>query len=243
LQENAKQAWENLTQPKLLLEAVLNARNVTFESAELEAIDLQLRQQVYETSASVFNTNLDKLLENIDYNCKVDELKEQWEALSGTKTIRDWCNNVCVPIAWLYSGTELNAIRTSKAVQDGTKVDKSALQAALAFLSAQNLAVLKDATVLTDRFFAHIGDGYRAAFVTDRQTLIIKLKTNGKITSDVYSWENKLPEIRKVLDEHLKGAYLSKAKSRAQSMPDSELRTAALRLLEEHPELYDYFLN
>ncbi|GHV32100.1 hypothetical protein FACS18949_02070 [Clostridia bacterium] len=243
LKGSAKTAWENLTQPKLLLEAVLNARNVTFEAGELEEICLQLKQQVYETPTNIFNTNLDKLLENIDYNRKVDELKTQWQKLSGAATIREWCNNASMPIAWLFSGNDLIIIRTIKSIQDGSKVEKTALQAALAFLSKDTLSVLSDVNVLTERFFAHIGEGYRAAFAKDRQTLINRLKTNGKISADVYSWENKLPEIRKVLDEYLKGAYLKQAKTRVEVMPDSELRAVGLRLLEAHPELYDYFLN
>jgi hypothetical protein len=64
------------------------------------------------------------------------------------------------------------------------------------------------------------------------------------LTSDVYSWENKIPEIRAVLDYYLQKKYLNEAKKRIGSeMSEKELKDIVLQLLDENPELYSYFLN
>jgi hypothetical protein len=130
-----------------------------------------------------------------------------------------------------------------KALQDNMQVDKAALQSTLTFLQNSDLALLSDVQKIADRFFAHIGEGYRAAFSADRKILIDRLKTNAKLTSDVYSWENKIPEIRAVLDTYLQKTYQEQAKKRVKSMADEELRNTVLRLLDKNPELYSDFLD
>jgi hypothetical protein len=56
--------------------------------------------------------------------------------------------------------------------------------------------------------------------------------------------ENKIPEIRAVLDSYLQKKYLNEAKKRIGSeMSEKELKDIVLQLLDENPELYSYFLN
>jgi hypothetical protein len=105
------------------------------------------------------------------------------------------------------------------------------------------LSVLFDTNVITGHFFANIGESYRTAFETDGTTLYARLKTNGKLTSDVYSWYGKIPEIKKVLNDFLKDKHQEEAKKRVKSISDTELRNIVLQLLEECPELYSYFLK
>ena len=114
----------------------------------------------------------------------------------------------------------------------------------MTFLNGSGLAVLKDAGYIADRFFAHIGENYRPAFNTDRKVLIDRLKTNSKLTSDVYAWESKIPEMRTVLDAYLQKTYQEEAKKRVGSkMSEGELRNAVIQLLDRNPELYSYFLD
>jgi hypothetical protein len=244
LDGNAKTAWENLSQPKLILEAVFNARKITVSDDELAEIYTALRQQTYETPISAFDAKLNGLLDNVQYTRDSKAAKQLWENTTSTTTVREWCNNANTPIAWLFEGTGLLAIRTIKAIQDGQTVEKYALKKALTFLSGNGLAVLKDAGFIADRFFAHIGENYRPAFNTDRKVLIDRLKTNSKLTSDVYTWESKSPEIRAILDAYLQKTYQEEAKRRVGSkMSEEELRNAVLQLLDKNPELYSYFLN
>lgn len=244
LEGSAKTAWENLSQPKLLLEAVFDARRITVTENELEEVYTALKQQTYETPITAFDTKLKGLLDNVQYTRDSAKAKKLWQDATGTAIIREWCNNANAPIAWLFDGANIVAIRTIKALQDGRTVKKDALSKAITFLNGSGLAVLKDTVYITDRFFAHIGENYRPAFNTDRKILIDRLKTNSKLTSDVYSWESKIPEIRSVLDSYLQKTYQEEAKKRVGSkMSEKELRDAVLQLLDKNPELYSYFLN
>lgn len=244
LEGSAKTAWENLSQPKILLEAVFNARHITVSEDELEEVYTALKQQTYETPVSVFDTKLTSLLDNVQYTRDSITAKQLWRDITGTVTIREWCNNANTPIAWLFDGANIAAIRTIKALQDGRTVEKDALKKALTFLKGNGLAVLEDYAYISDRFFAYIGENYRPAFNTDRKILIERLNTNAKLTSDVYTWESKIPEIRNTLDLYLQKTYQEEAKKRVGSkMSEKELRDAVLQLLDKNPELYSYFLN
>lgn len=244
LEGNAKRAWENLSQPKLLLEAVFNARCITVSEEELEDVYTALKQQSYETPVAVFDTRLNSLMDNVQYTRDSRTTKKIWQDLTGTATIREWCNNANMPISWLFDGAGIAAIQTITALQDGKTVEKDALSRALNFLNGSGLAVLKDSAAIIDRFFAYIGENYRPAFNTDSKILIDRLKTNSKLTSDVYTWEHKIPEIRNTLDSYLQKAYKEKAKERVMGrMSEKELRDAVLQLLDKNPELYSYFLN
>lgn len=152
LQSNAKKAWENLTQPKLLLEAVLNARNINYTDDELDWIYTNLKPQTYEIPAATFEANLNRLLESISYNRNTALVRNLWKSKSGTSTVREWCNAANIPITWLFDGSDAAAIRTVKALQDGMQVDKTALQNALTFLQNTELAMLSDIQKITDRF-------------------------------------------------------------------------------------------
>jgi hypothetical protein len=244
LEGNAKTAWENLSQPKLILEAVFNARKITVTEDELAEVYTALRQQTYETPISAFDAKLSGLLDNVQYTRDSKTVKQLWQDTTGTATVKEWCNNANTPIAWLFEGTSILAIRTIKAVQDGQTVEKDALKKALTFLNGSGLTVLKDAGYIADRFFVHIGENYRPAFNSDRKVLIDRLKTNSKLTSDVYTWESKIPEIRAILDAYLQKIYQEEVKKRVGSkMSEEELRNAVLQLLDRNPELYSYFLN
>ena len=244
LEGNAKTAWENLSQPKLLLEAVINARHITITEDELEEIYTALKQQTYETPISAFDTKLNSLLDNVQYTRDSKTAKKLWQDTTGTVSVCEWCNNANVPISWLFEGANIVAIQTIKTLQDGRTVERDALSKALTFLKSNGLAMLKDSAYITNRFFAHIGQNYRPAFNTDRKILIDRLKTNSKLTSDVYTWESKIPEIRDILNLYLQKTHQDEAKKRvALKMSEKELRDAVLQLLDMNPELYSYFLN
>ena len=243
LKEDAKTVWEYLSQPKLILESVLQARSINFSEVELSEIYMSLKPLVYETPTVVFNTTLNGLLENVSYNRNAVLLQKLWADKSDTESVSEWCNNANVPIAWVLDDQILSAIETVKAIQDKKKVNNDILQSGVYVLESNNLTALKDSKHISDRFFAYIGENYRDAFLTNKSILLDRMKTNAKISSDVYSWANKVPEIRALLDSYLQKTYQEQVKNRVKSMPDTELRNAVIRILDKSPELYSYFLH
>ena len=73
--------------------------------------------------------------------------------------------------------------------------------------------------------------------------LVSRLKTNPKLTSDVYSWSNKVGEIRKIVDAFLRDKYCVEAKKKVKTMPEAQLRDRVVQLLDENPDLYAIFMK
>jgi hypothetical protein len=63
------------------------------------------------------------------------------------------------------------------------------------------------------------------------------------VSPDVYLWATRVPAIKSVLNEFLKGKHKEEAKRRVSNMPETELRRDVLKLLDDNPELYSYFLK
>jgi hypothetical protein len=241
--ENAKIAWGFVSQPKIILEMVLKKRGVFCDEEELSKVCMELKQTIYETPEQVFYATLDKLLDNVSECRKIIEIKSLWETNSKTKSIRDWCNSVNCPILWLFDSAYLGAIVTIVALQEGKTADKNALSDALEFLKSNNFAVLFDTKLITDRFFANIGESYREVFESDSETLYARLKTNSELKADVYSWHGKIVQMREVIDGFLRSKHLQTAKERTKTMSVEQLREIAMAILESSPQLYTYFLK
>ena len=103
--------------------------------------------------------------------------------------------------------------------------------------------MLKDKKYIMDCFIAQLGESYRAAFEASGTVLVSRLKTNTKLSSDVYSWANKIGEIRKTVDAFLRDKYCGDAKDKVKIMPEAQLRDRVVKLLDENPDLYTLFIN
>ena len=94
-----------------------------------------------------------------------------------------------------------------------------------------------------DSFIGQIGESYRAAFEASGAVLVSRLKTNAKLTSDVYSWANKVGVIRKTIDTFLRDKYCGEAKENVRTMSEGKLRDIVVQLLDENPDLYTLFIK
>ena len=70
-----------------------------------------------------------------------------------------------------------------------------------------------------------------------------RLKTNAKLGSEVYSWANKVGEMRKTLDDFLRSKYCDEAKKKVKTMAEATLRDRVIDLLEQNPDLYTLFIK
>ncbi len=73
--------------------------------------------------------------------------------------------------------------------------------------------------------------------------LIGRIKTDSRISSEVFTWQNKIALIRETLDFYLQEAYEEEINQKVRSMDANELREILLTLLETNPELYSHFLD
>lgn len=130
-----------------------------------------------------------------------------------------------------------------KTVQDEKIADNTALHNATQFFETHTVSALKDKAFIASCFISQIGESYRSAFESSGQVLVSRLKTNTKLTADVYSWTNKVGEIRKIVDAFLRDKFCGEAKRKVKSMPEAQLRDKVVQLLDENPDLYTLFIK
>lgn len=121
--------------------------------------------------------------------------------------------------------------------------DNTALHNATQFFETHTVSALKDKAFIASCFISQIGESYRSAFESSGPVLVSRLKTNTKLTSDVYSWANKVGEIRKTVDAFLRDKFCGEAKKKVKSMPEAQLRDKVVQLLDENPDLYTLFIK
>lgn len=111
------------------------------------------------------------------------------------------------------------------------------------FFETHTVSALKDKAFIVSCFISQIGESYRSAFESSGPVLVSRLKTNTKLTADVYSWANKVGEIRKTVDAFLRDKFCGEAKKKVKSMPEAQLRDKVVQLLDENPDLYTLFIK
>lgn len=243
LKTDAQKVWGNISAPKPILKKYMENLGHNCTDVELEDIYEALKAVRYESTAADFSTRIEAQLNKVAYNRNKIRIQELWEAQSGFETVQLWCSNFAVPIQWVVSDIEQSHIAVLKTIQDGKLADTVALHNATQYFESHTISSLKDKKYITNCFFAQIGESYRAAFETSSQILVSRLKTNTILTSNVYTWANKVGEIRKTLDAFLRDKYCGDAKKNVKSMPENILRDKVIELLEQNPDLYTLFIK
>jgi len=243
MKDNAKEAWGHVTSAKLVLKKYIDEHGHHCTDSELDDIYNALMVSKYDTSIVDFDAKISAQLNKIAYNRNKARIQELWVQQSGCDTVESWCNQWAVPIQWVVSDDEQVHIAVLKAVQIGKTADHVTLHNATQYFESRTIAALKDKAHIMDCFFAQIGESYRSAFGASSTVLVSRLKTNKKLTADVYSWSNKVGEIRKTLDDFLRSKYCEDAKKNVKFMPEGKLRDTVIALLEQNPDLYTLFMK
>ena len=243
LKDDAQKTWSSLTSPKAILRRYMEKRGDNCTEEELDDIYAALKAVSYNSPGSDFDTRIETQLNKVNYNRNKVRIQELWKAQSGFDTVAKWCDNYAVPIQWVVTDEALPHISVLKTVQDGKLADNTTLHNATQYFENHTISALKDKTLIRDSFIGQIGESYRAAFEASGAVLISRLKTNAKLTSDVYSWANKVGVIRKTIDTFLRDKYCGEAKEIVRTMSEGKLRDTVVQLLDENPDLYTLFIN
>lgn len=243
LKDDAQKVWSSLTSPKAILRRYLEKRGENCTEEELDDIYAALKAVNYNSPIYDFDTRIETQLNKVNYNRNKVRIQELWETQSGFETVAKWCDNYAVPIQWVVTDEALAHISVLKTVQDGKIADNTTLHNATQYFENHIISALKDKKLIMDSFIGQIGESYRAAFEVSGAVLISRLKTNAKLTSDVYSWANKIGEIRKTIDTFLRDKFCGEAKENVRTMSESKLRDTVVKLLDENPDLYTLFIK
>lgn len=243
LRTDAQKVWGFVSSSKPILQHYMESRGHNCTDEELDGIYKSLKAVSYNSPAADFDTRIDTQLNKVAYNRNKVRIQELWKEQSGFDSITLWCANYAVPIQWVVGDEALPHITVLKTVQDGKIADNTALHNATQFFETHTISTLKDKTFIENRFISQIGESYRSAFDSSGQVLVSRLKTNTKLTADVYSWANKVGEIRKTVDAFLRDKFCGEAKKKVKSMPEAQLRDKVVQLLDENPDLYTLFIK
>lgn len=242
LADNAGEAWSCVESSMPILQEYMRVNGHNCTDDELENIYASLRAVGYESPAADFEARINAQLNKIAYTRNSMRLQELWELRSGCGTVSEWCVRFAVPIQWVAGDEALRHIVTLKTIQDGGTADSTALHNAVQYFEGHALDSLRDEANIRERFFAQIG-GYRDTFEKYGDVLFSRLRTNPRLTADVYTWNNKRDEICATLDKFISEKDCAEAKKNVQKMPEAELRSRVLQLLDENPNLYTLFIN
>lgn len=243
LENDAQKVWSSITSPKAVLQRYMEKHGYNCTDEELDGIYVSLKAVSYNSPVSDFDTRIEAQLSKVAYNRNKTRIQELWKAQSGFDSVAGWCDSCAVPIQWVVDDEALPHITVLKIIQDGKLADNTALHNATQYFEGHGLSVLKDKKQIMDCFIAQIGDSYRAAFEASGAVLVSRLKTNKILSSDVYSWANKVGEIRKTVDAFLRDKYCGDAKKKVKTMPETLLRDKVVQLLDENPDLYTLFIS
>lgn len=243
MNDHAKTAWGNVTSAKSVLKKYLDKHGHSCTEDELSEIFAALKASKYDSSATDFDNRIAVQLNKIAYNRNRTRINELWLQQSGFDTISAWCSNWAVPVQWLIADEAQEHMAILQAIQSGRTVNDVSLNNATQYLESHVIEGLKDRQKIMKCFFAQIGESYQMPFEASSAVLTARLKTNPKLTSDVYSWANKAGDIRKTIDEFLRGKYCEDSKRNVRTMPEAALRDRVVELLEQRPDFYTLFIR
>lgn len=235
--------WGFVSSSKPLLQRYMESHKHNCTDDELDGIYKSLKTVSYNSPAVDFDGRIEAQLDKVAYNRNKVRIQELWKEQGCFDSITLWCNNYAVPIQWVVSDEALPHITVLKTVQDGKIADNTALHNATQFFGTHTVSALKDKEFIANCFIFQIGENYRSAFKSSGPILVSRLKTNSKLTGDVYSWANKVGEIRKTVDAFLRDKFCGEAKAKIKSMPEAQLRDKVVQLLNENPDLYTLFIK
>lgn len=224
LKTGAQKVWGFVSSSKPLLQRYMESHKHNCTDDELDGIYKSLKTVSYNSPAVDFDGRIEAQLDKVAYNRNKVRIQELWKEQGCFDSITLWCNNYAVPIQWVVSDEALPHITVLKTVQDGKIADNTALHNATQFFGTHTVSALKDKEFIANCFIFQIGENYRSAFKSSGPILVSRLKTNSKLTGDVYSWANKVGEIRKTVDAFLRDKFCGEAKAKIKSMPEAQLR-------------------
>lgn len=243
LENDAQKVWSSIASPKAILQRYMEKHGHNCTEEELDGIYAALKAVSYNSPSSDFDSRIDTQLDKVAYNRNKVRIQELWKTQSEYESVAKWCDSYAVPIQWVVGDEALPHVTILKTVQDGKVADNTALHNATQYFESHTISALKDKKYIMDCFIAQLGESYRAAFEASGTVLVSRLKTNTKLSSDVYSWANKNGEIRKTVDAFLRDKYCGDAKDKVKIMPEAQLRDRVVKLLDENPDLYTLFIN
>ncbi len=244
LKAGAKSVWLRLSAEKETIKDYVSKKGHTLTDNETERIFSELKLQEYDYNETLFDSDICSMLEQIGDVRRKNDIRRIWFEKSGYETVNEWCNHHALSILWLLPSGAHDAIRIIRDVHNKMALSFDEVKRAHEYITTADLSILKNSIEISNALFRGIGEKYRKIFTAKSNVVVSRLRS--EVTSDAYSWATKVGEIQAVIDKLLydEGLKLKGNIERIIESSDAKvLREHILSLLDEHPELYAYFME
>jgi hypothetical protein len=107
------------------------------------------------------------------------------------------------------------------------------------------LSILKNDQLIALAFTKQIGESNAEPFMYDRENILAQIRL--KLGTDVYYWGDRAGEVRETIEECIKKKAKESIAPRAidciNKMSEQTIKERILKLLDEHPEFFERFLD
>ncbi len=242
---HGEEAWQNVSSSKVLLGEYIRSLGMECTGADLTNIFNQIAEWEYSTSIPVYKEHIKRPLENIRNEKTKANLVDTWKDVSGFATVEEWCKKYNVPIKWVARPESISHIECVYKINNQKAVVPQDVYNALRYFETADLAYLTDGKYIKKQFFAEIGERYEEYFVEHGDAIYTKIRVD--CGSVVYEWANRTGRlisiveayVKKICEQRLKG----KAVEQIKVIDERKLRDKVIELLDEHPELSEYFIR
>lgn len=239
------EAWQSICSSKILLSDYIKSLGTECTENDLAEVFSKVYECEYEISLPVYKEQIKNPLESIRNEQSKQELKFLWEKKTGFPTVEQWCKQYNVPVQWVISPEGATYVECIHKINNNKAVMPQDVYNALRYFESTDVSYLNDKHYISKMFFTEIGKKYKEYFEEFGDALYTKIRVEcGPI---VYEWANRSGKliatietyVRKLCEQRVKG----KAIENITNAKGDELKSKALKLIDDHPELSEYFIS
>ena len=246
LAADADEAIEVFNNPvHVLRDFIVDHGMGNLSDADYNAILEQLVSESYQQTEQTFRQAVRRRIDALEYTKKVAQIKNLWVQKSGSGSIAKWTLAYQMPVVWV-APEYTSLLDTLSAIEKGEHKDMNLLDKALEDIKAADFSVLQDKSLIDNAFIMHVSSEKMKTLLSPH-IMAIKQKIQNAGYKNPTSWNSAIVVIRSIVDEFVKkdlqGEVSDKAKKKAESMSEAELRAVMSKLLESSAEACLLLLN
>ncbi len=243
LEEHGVSANATLCDPRPVLAEMLVRDGLECSAEELDKVYGGLKGLPCDMNLSQFERELNNQKNNISMARNRIYLKEKWSTLTGTSTVKAWCNGHGVPLPILVSKQFQNALSTLIDVQNERYTSDGAVKEALSFFDSAEVDLLLNDGAIEKLFIETLGAEYKEIWNEKKTDILAKARMS---KSDLSSWTAvDLMGLQKLIKQEqqivAKREKLAQTKAAVEAMAESRLKEKVQMFLDVHPEFCDNF--
>ena len=235
-----KSAIKNLLDDQDRVLSAWVSKNLEKELSVQEAVELRklLSGISYDSAIVAFKEEVEKALNSIERKRLSQQIREDWEELTGTHSPSKWSEKYIIPINWVRNGNDY--AKLFRVVEDADKKSTVELEEALAFMTDKRntLKLLNNHSLNRNYFLNNAAFEYKDLLSTDGTLERFREYLLKEMRYPIHEWPAYPNELRRLAKSWFEETYKSDAYNhvvkRIDEMPEPEAKLL-LRSLAEDP--------